>query len=131
MKQIRGSNQIMPGTVTNDRLAAMPAFTVKGNKSDAVATPTDLTAVDLGALGLVSASNFISEALFGIIDGVNKEFFATRVFQGGTALVSINGLEQILDTDYTEFPLDKKIVFSDPPSNVGFADVLHIRYFAV
>ena len=127
MKQIRGSNQIMPGTVTNDRLAAMPAYTVKGNKSDTAATPTDLTASELG---LVSASNFISETLFGIINGENTEFFATRVFQSGTTLVSINGLEQILDTDYTEFPLDKKIIFADPPSNVGFIDVLHIRYFA-
>ena len=75
-------------------------------------------------------NTYVSESLFGIIDNINTEFFTTRIFQGGTTLVTINGLEQLLDTDYFEIPLEKKIIFSDPPRNVGFTDAVHIRYFA-
>ena len=67
------------------------------------------------------------EYLVGVIDGVNKDFSTTENFIEGSAVISINGLEQTPDS-YTSFPQGKLISFSEAPSNNVFEDVLIIHY---
>ncbi len=79
------------------------------------------------ATGTVNINNIQTEALIGVIDGVNKVFTTIKNFKANSSQVFVNGLRQTLGTHYTESGANE-ITFSDAPSNVGFEDELIINY---
>jgi hypothetical protein len=73
-------------------------------------------------------SNLIKENFSSQVGNGNKEFYTANVFVVGTPMITINGLKQILDMDYSETPALKKITFTDAPLDVGFVDLIEIIY---
>lgn len=65
---------IPDGSIADNRLAEMPAHTVKANPTDGGATPTN---VELGSTLSFSAGNLITEAFTGDVSSTPNSFFLT------------------------------------------------------
>ena len=79
----------------------------------------------LTAAQVLQLSNvLIGEVPAGLINGVNKVFTTTQVFQAVSTRLDLNGIIQILPDEYTESGV-QEITFVNPPK-VG--DALYIQY---
>lgn len=75
---------------------------------------------EIGAGAIVS----ISETPTGTINGINDTFTTSLDFIEGTLIVMLNGLEI---SEFTEIPTNQ-FQMTTPPSNIGFTDVVTVRY---
>jgi hypothetical protein len=77
----------------------------------------------------VSGGAYVTELLTGTIDDGNIYFNTSQIYKPGSTVVSVNGIQQLKDVDYTEdVVFTDRIVFSEAPSAVGFTDILQITY---
>lgn len=69
----------------------------------------------------------IQEFLQGDINNENIEFRTSLTYIPNTTIIHKNGLLMRKNIDYTESE-PNKIIFNEPPSNVGFNDELVVTY---
>ena len=87
--------------------------------------------IEIGNVGVPGKSvSLLFEDLTSQVDGSNVIFYTTNAFIIGKTFVFVNGLKQMLDVGYVEYPDEGKIVFSTAPSNSGFTDVVEIVYIS-